>query len=155
MGEIVDDAFISVARAGCVQIHSGDARLREEFANLLLKFFGTCTTLANFTTAAFRTLLRNEISTPAVVACQCAEPLMVCQRHIAMLAFRHPSTALASEHRSETAPILKQNDLLTSRQCLTDSRQKVVREHTDGLFAVVPVLHIYHLDVWKLDILVA
>ena len=105
--EVGDDAFVGIARAGGVEVHTCNAGLRKNLAHLFLYLLRTKTTRTQVGTATTGTLRRNTVGKTTVVACQLVQLSVERQRYVAMLAGGHPATLVAFDDRRKTATILE------------------------------------------------
>ena len=133
--EIRNYTLVSRTRAGCVQVHTGNGRLRKQALDVILYLLRTKTAIAQIRPFTGRTDAGQLVGVSAIMACQLVQPLVICQTHITVLAFRHPSARMALYHRGKPSAVLKQDNLLFLLQSLTDILQQQRRER-----AVHPLL---------------
>ena len=95
-----------------VQVHPGNFCFRKYQLDIIFYTFRTETTMHQFHSTTCRTGTGNLIGISAVMASQLVQPLMIRQTHITVLAFRNPAAGMTFYHWSETATVLKQDNLL-------------------------------------------
>ena len=116
--KIRDNFLVCGTGTGGIQIHPGDFRLGKYQFYIIFYTLCTETAMHQFHSAARRAGTGNLIGISAVMASQLVQPLMIRQTHITVLAFRNPAAGMTFYHWSETATVLKQDNLLLTLQCL-------------------------------------
>ena len=91
----------------------------------------------------------------AIMAREHVHGAVIGERNVAVLALGHPSAHLTLHHRSETAAVLEQNDLLVLLQGGTHGVQKFGREGSAHHLAAVKVLNVNHMYVGQSHVLVS
>ena len=153
--KILYQAFIGIAGAGRIKIHTGNTRLREDFSQLIFHLLCSDTTPRQFGTSTVRTFRRNRIRVATIMAGKQIDILMQCERYITVFAFRNPSTDLTLNHRRKTAPILKENSLFATLQGLSYGSQELWRICPLHDLAMAQILHIHHLYFRQLDVFIS
>ena len=154
-GKVIDDAFVSRAGTGGVQIHSGYPCLREQGFDFI--FYLLCAEAAGtqVSAVACRASAGQGFGVAAIVARQHVQPFMVGQADVAVLAFGHPATRVAFNHGGKAAPVLEEDDLLFALQCLADVLQQQGRERTGHALLASEFADIHRDDLRQAHRLVA
>ena len=115
-GEVVDDASVGSCRARGVEVHAGYACFGEQLAHAVLNLLRAVAATEQFGALAVGALLRYGVGVAAVVAGEQVHRAVIGERHVAVLALRHPSAHLALNHRRKAAAVLEQQHLLLVAQ---------------------------------------
>ena len=105
-------AFVAVFIASGVEVHARYFLVGEHFVDFVLHAFGAVAHNLDCGLAAGGADVGQGNGITAVVAREGANVLVIGERHVAILAFRHPSALFALHHRSIASAILKENHLL-------------------------------------------
>ena len=154
-GEVVDDASVGASRARRVEVHAGDARLGEQLAHAVLNLLRAVASTEQFGALAVGALLRHGVGVAAVVAGEQVHRTVIGERHVAVLALRHPSAHLALHHRREAAAVLEQQHLLLVAECRAHRLEQVGRERPAHHLAAVEVFGVYDAYLGHRHVLVS
>src|SRR5690606_13972055 len=111
--KIIDQAFEIVLTTRGVEIHPADARFRKNYLEFVLNFLCSIALQHQSRRAACRTDSNHTLARAADMAYHEVARLVVGQRYFALMTFGHPATDIAFEHRRITAPVFKNNGLLS------------------------------------------
>ena len=120
--KVADDALIGIAGTRRVEVHTGDAGLREGLTHLFLYLLRTIASCPQVCRTATGTFCGHSIGEAAVVACQLIHLAVQRQFHVAVLTRRHPATLSALYLGGEATAVLEQDGLFTMLQGLTHTR---------------------------------
>ena len=106
-----DYAFVAILVASGVEVHARYFFVGEHFVDFVLHTFGAIAHYLDGGLATCRANVGQSDGISAVVARESANVLVIGERNVAILAFRHPSALFALHHRRIAATILKENYL--------------------------------------------
>ena len=148
-------ALVCAPCACRVEIHARHARAGEYFHYLVLHLLRPEAPCRQFVAAAVGAAFRHAVCESAVVARQLRGVLVVGQRHVAVLATRHPSALPALHHRREAPAVLEQYHLLAVAERGAHCRHQLRRECPAHHPAPPQVLRVNDAYLRHRDVLVA
>ena len=154
-GEVVDDAFVGLTAAGGVEVHAGDTGFGEDVVHLGLDLLRAIAMRLQLGTTAIGTLRRHLIGIAAIMTRQLVQIAMKGERHVAVLAMRHPSTLLTLNHGRIAATVLEEDGLFAMFQGLAHLQQQQRREGAVHHLTVLQILDIHNLYLRQFDALIA
>ena len=148
-------AFVAVFIASGVEVHARYFLVGKHLVDFVLHAFGAVAHNLDGGLAAGRADVGQSDGITAVVAREGANVLVIGERHVAILAFRHPSALFALHHRSIASAILKENHLLLVVEGVSALAHEFGGEHAVHFLFATSLFGVDNLHLGQLKSFVA
>jgi hypothetical protein len=140
-------AFVGIASASGVEVHTGYASLWEGKAEIVFHLLCTCTTISKVGVATIRTGDRHLHGVTAIMARETVGCLVVGKGDITVGTLWTPATLTTLHHRREASTVLEYYGLLTIGEGFAYGIGKVWGEQARHYPAMTQVLGVNHVDI--------